>query len=519
MNKQSNVFDPIANTLDKDLFDGINPRPKVVSFIEKTIFDKINKHYKFDVSKYIDLYWTGSTTTYQYSKTADIDIHIFVNYIKWPVKVSNSVIRKKLVQICIEEINDIKIPDTQHPLQAFIIKDGIEPLDNFDVGLRSAWDFSKKKWLVKPEKDRTINVLNDTTEIYAKAMRISEQMDLLLEENPSEAYKLYKKIWRKRQKGQKIYGDFSEENIIYKFLEHSGQLDKVKKLHNKISSILKDASLDEVLEKAEGYLEEELANPGSRFYDPYNLSGRGLSISIKGNDVIAMSVGVEDLSKRRIPQVGLYLTHIKMDPDSRQLYDPETKSGYKAWECTCPWGQVSWDRKKMPQYEGRPCSHVYALYWYASKPTDEAIKDVEVLLGTNPPEDVEKILQREQQTNESFNEGDIVEVKWNTQVPVKSKNTEEILGQTYQLGQGYAGRVINYNPATNMVVIRWQDPDQANTYINNVEFEDQLYPGWLFKRTERQNLPQDRSKNKPVKDYNPPQIQEAQEPPVINEIP
>jgi len=519
MNKQSNIFDPVEDKLDSKIFRGTTPRSNVTKFIEKTIIEKFNKAFDFDVSKYITLYLTGSLTTYQYHDTSDVDISIFVDYNKWPKNIGAEKIRKQLIQVVLEDINGINVPDTQHPLQLFVMQEDIEPRELFDVGVRSAWNFKKKEWIVKPDKDRVINVVNDTTDVYTKAMRISEQMQMLLEENPSEAKKLYKRLHKKRQKDTKMFGDFSEGNIIYKFLDYSGQLDQLRRLDVKIASILKDASLDEVLEKAEGYLEEELANPGSRFYDPYNLSGRGLSISIKGNDVIAMSVGVENLSKRRIPQIGLYLTHIKMDPNSRQLYDPETKSGYKAWECTCPWGQVSWDREKMPQYEGRPCSHVYALYWYASKPTDEAIKDVEVLLGTNPPEDVEKILQREQQTNESFNEGDIVEVKWNTQVPVKSKNTEEIIGQTYQLGQGYAGRVINYNPTTNMVVIRWQDPDQANTYIHNVEFEDQLYPGWLFKRTERKNLPQDRSKNKPVKDYNPPQIQEAQEPPVINEIP
>lgn len=34
------------------------------------------------------------------------------------------------------------------------------------------------------------------------------------------------------------------------------------------------------------------------------------------------------------------------------------------WECDCPWNDYAWDRtRQWKKYEGRPCSHVFALYW------------------------------------------------------------------------------------------------------------------------------------------------------------
>lgn len=43
------------------------------------------------------------------------------------------------------------------------------------------------------------------------------------------------------------------------------------------------------------------------------------------------------------------------DPDSRTI---------TTWQCECPWDQYAWQRtRKWKKYEGRPCSHVMALYW------------------------------------------------------------------------------------------------------------------------------------------------------------
>jgi len=508
MNKQSNIFDPVEDKLDSKIFRGTTPRSNVTKFIEKTIIEKFNKAFDFDVSKYITLYLTGSLTTYQYHDTSDVDINIFVDYNKWPKNVGAEKIRKQLIQVVLEDINGINVPDTQHPLQLFVMQADIEPRELFDVGVRSAWNFKKKEWIVKPDKDRVINVVNDTTDVYTKAMRISEQMQMLLEENPSEAKKLYKRLHKKRQKDTKMFGDFSEGNIIYKFLDYSGQLDQLRRLDVKIASILKEASLDDVLEKAQDYLEEELASPGSRFYNPDNPAE---PIMVKDNTVVAMSIGVEDLEKRNLKQVGLYRTILKMDPDSRQLYNPETKSSYKVWQCSCPWGQVSWDRVKRPQYEGRPCSHVYALYWYVQKVPDSYEQEIEGMLELNPPQEVSQILnQIKEEDFTPFEVGRIVAIKPQFQITAVGED-----GQQYDLKQGTQAQVIEYHAPSKSVKVIWQDIDNEHTNIHDVNLVDAWYPAYTFRNVVGAwTLPKRR---KPQ--VQEPQIQEAQEPPVINEIP
>lgn len=43
--------------------------------------------------------------------------------------------------------------------------------------------------------------------------------------------------------------------------------------------------------------------------------------------------------------------------------DPASRS-ITTWKCECPWDQYAWQRTRKWKYlEGRPCSHVMALYW------------------------------------------------------------------------------------------------------------------------------------------------------------
>jgi hypothetical protein len=57
---------------------------------------------------------------------------------------------------------------------------------------------------------------------------------------------------------------------------------------------------------------------------------------------------------------GTYTTQIwRQDPDS---------SAITMWDCECPWDQYAWQRtRQWKKYEGRPCSHVLALFWTAQQ--------------------------------------------------------------------------------------------------------------------------------------------------------
>jgi hypothetical protein len=57
---------------------------------------------------------------------------------------------------------------------------------------------------------------------------------------------------------------------------------------------------------------------------------------------------------------GTYTTQIwRQDPNSQAI---------TMWDCECPWDQYAWQRtRQWKKYEGRPCSHVLALFWTAQQ--------------------------------------------------------------------------------------------------------------------------------------------------------
>lgn len=77
--------------------------------------------------------------------------------------------------------------------------------------------------------------------------------------------------------------------------------------------------------------------------------------------------------------------------------EPESQA-ITGWHCTCPWNQFAWQRTRQWKiYEGRPCSHVLALYYVAkmapvekeeefvSRPPDVAPPQVQAPAGELSP--------------------------------------------------------------------------------------------------------------------------------------
>jgi tRNA nucleotidyltransferase (CCA-adding enzyme) len=57
-----------------------------------------------------------------------------------------------------------------------------------------------------------------------------------------------------------------------------------------------------------------------------------------------------------VGDTGTYNCEIaRENPDSQRI---------SWWRCSCPWGKYAWGRtRKYKKFEGRPCSHIMALYW------------------------------------------------------------------------------------------------------------------------------------------------------------
>lgn len=228
--KQANIWDPVEATLDQRVFDDITPRKSITRFIERLYYNAAKKLVP-DPQVYIDLYITGSLTTFQYSDSSDCDVSVFPAYdeIGMVTGLDPKELRRQLVALSIEHIDGTFLPGGLHPLQFFVVADGIAPTDLYKPGLRSAYSLKDKEWVVPPEKERSHDIEVELPEAFHKAHQMADKMNQALDHDPETAREMWHQLHRKRQLEQREgLGDWAEGNIIYKWLLHEGIFDRLR---------------------------------------------------------------------------------------------------------------------------------------------------------------------------------------------------------------------------------------------------------------------------------------------------
>src|SRR5581483_3061190 len=188
--RQTNILDPIQKNLDQHVFKGIQPRYSVETFIEKLYYKWLKKKFRMDRPEdYAELYINGSLTTYQFSKLSDCDISVFPNYPEFQEKygLDPKKVRTELISLSIDNIDGTFLPGSSHPLQFFVVADGIRPGDLYKPGLRSAYSLADDMWLVPPEKDRAHDIKKDFPELFTRASAMADKMNEMLDHDPEQA--------------------------------------------------------------------------------------------------------------------------------------------------------------------------------------------------------------------------------------------------------------------------------------------------------------------------------------------
>jgi rubrerythrin len=238
----SNIFDPVQPELDQTLFNGTEPKPSVQKFIT----DLYHRAFQIEMGVWsyeglVDLYITGSLTTYQYTAVSDLDISVFPNYdLIWQrLGMEPDAARKQLLVLSIEHLDGTVIPGTTHRLQFFVMPNHVMPSDRFKTGVRSGYSLDDQMWFTPPEQDRVHDIAEEMPEAYSRAAMMADKMTEMLDHDPDQAKELYRQIHKKRQIDQRAgLGDFSEGNIVYKYLAHEGLLDRIKnELHQHVAKI------------------------------------------------------------------------------------------------------------------------------------------------------------------------------------------------------------------------------------------------------------------------------------------
>lgn len=230
--KTANIFDPIQDQLDQRVFRGQRPLESVVKFIEDKFFRTMDEQFVENPRRFFDLVLTGSLTTYQYSESSDCDMSVFVHYdeLRELFATDPGNIRKELIALVTTELDGTVLPGSGHPLQFFIIPPGNEVDEYFAKGMRSGWSLNERGWLVPPERNRSHDISSEMPELYSRAAMMADKLKVLLDSHEIDAAKdMFAGIHKKRNDDEGSgLGDFSEGNIVYKFLLHEGLFDRLR---------------------------------------------------------------------------------------------------------------------------------------------------------------------------------------------------------------------------------------------------------------------------------------------------
>ena len=179
-----------------------------------------------------DVIFTGSLANYNWSEYSDIDLHVVCDFIQF----------SETELSLYEELFKVKktIFNTNHDIKIFgyevelYVQNATEA--HFSSGVYSVlYD----EWDVKPEKEDS-NI--DTKILKSKINHWKSQIDTVVdnatEKDIDEAREYIKKFKEKlkkyRSSGLKKEGEYSYENLVFKYLRRSDYLEKLFNLENKL---------------------------------------------------------------------------------------------------------------------------------------------------------------------------------------------------------------------------------------------------------------------------------------------
>lgn len=177
--------------------------------------------------KYTDIIFTGSLASYTWSKYSDVDVHIIMDFsqIDTNLELVGDLLRTKSSNW--NNRHDIEI--FGYPVEIFI--------ENVDEGRHANGVYSlvKDKWIQKP-KPQQLEI--DRRSIRNKARGLIRSIDkvdsLIKDQKFEEALALARttkdRIRRTRQAGLDTSGELSIENLVFKVLRRSNEIERLSDL-------------------------------------------------------------------------------------------------------------------------------------------------------------------------------------------------------------------------------------------------------------------------------------------------
>ena len=238
----------VRDKLNPEIWLTSKKESKMKPEIRERLLDIANQFVEFlDVPVFVDdVIMTGSLANYNWSNYSDVDLHIIVDFTQFPEE-QIELFQKlfTLKKILFNTNHDITIKNFEVELYA---------QDEKEIHTSSGvYSVLYDEWITKPEK---INVKVDNTVLMNKVKSWTEKIDEVIEDvkesNDLEKSKeiidkLKKKLKDYRGEGLSGDGEFSYENLVFKFLRRNGYIEKLYNFEDKLidKTLSLENSIDE----------------------------------------------------------------------------------------------------------------------------------------------------------------------------------------------------------------------------------------------------------------------------------
>lgn len=204
------------NTLNPSLWNGMVLKPEV----RQTLLQVAHDFYKEAELKapIVDIYLLGSSANYNWTETSDIDLHVLIDF----KSINNDI---ELVKKAVDGIKsgwnkNHNIYVKNNRIEVYI-QDVSEK--NRSLGIYSVL---RNGWVKVPEKTK---IEIDTALVKQKFSNLKMQIEQAVQLQDMEKMKLLSKsIYNMREAGLSSVGEYSVENIVFKFIRSKGLLDLLK---------------------------------------------------------------------------------------------------------------------------------------------------------------------------------------------------------------------------------------------------------------------------------------------------
>tara|TARA_R100000908_G_C3754146_1_gene148477 strand:+ start:1220 stop:1963 length:744 start_codon:yes stop_codon:yes gene_type:complete len=222
------VKDKLSSKIWEKVGDSYKMKPEIRNSLLKIVQDYLDF---IDVDLDIDdVTLTGSLSNFNWSDFSDVDLHLLVDF----GGDKNSLLKKYLDsrRIIWNSIRDVDVKDFDVEIY---VQDVDEP--HFASGVYSVL---LDEWINEPKQEEEVNI--DSQKLLEKARQWMDMIDSIEDDKnrkePEEVLdridRLKKKLKKYRSCGLKGDGEYSYENLTFKFLRRNDYLGKLNNIKNEL---------------------------------------------------------------------------------------------------------------------------------------------------------------------------------------------------------------------------------------------------------------------------------------------